>query len=197
MSKVTHETPLPLTFNIYSIHTDIFLLLHLPVCPTFHMGRVLHDGIACSIKKQFALMKKKRLKIWAIKLVMHFNSWSDRLDKCMSGLQSEWERRSEPELVSSWFIHSNGEVSFPSCVGAQDRRMGGRSRGLNSQSNSWPILLFFLSAESFVECESWSNRCASSYLAGANSASGESHFFPLRPIVHPEETFDIKSFQVI
>lgn len=30
---------------------------------TFHMGRVSHDKIARSIKKQFALMKKKEKKI--------------------------------------------------------------------------------------------------------------------------------------
>ena len=83
-----------------------------------------------------------------------------------------------PRLFSFWFIHSNGEVSFPSCVGAQDRRMGGRSRGLNPQSNSWVILLFFffLTFCSHLFCELWSNRCASSYLAGANNTSRELYF---------------------
>lgn len=66
--------------------------------PAYHMGRILYDEIVRSIKKQFALMKKDyRYGQW---------NWScisitevTGLDKCMPGLPSEWEMRSEPGVI--------------------------------------------------------------------------------------------------
>lgn len=90
------------------------------------MGMVLHDEIACSIKKQFALMKKDYgYGQWNWSCIS-ISGVAGLISVCLHcQLSVRWDL--SPGLLSFRFIHSNGEVAFRPRVRAADRCMGRKS----------------------------------------------------------------------